>query len=202
MGGWRATRFKEPAAGIWVDQLWADWAPMYFRHTIVRDSSLNVAFWNLDERDLHEADGKPAIEGAPLRHFHFAAFDPDGRTSFRRTWPTCRRHQTPSSPASWSSTPTVYGSAATTSCASALTATASARWGEFGPRERAIYREAVLAAEARSADLPPSPFDSSRSDDFDRLVDDPASLHAFSPQAHSASNGFALPVPRSLLSPG
>ncbi len=53
----------------------------------------------------------------------------------------------------------------------------------LGPRERTIYREAVLAAEARREDPPPSPFDPSRIDDFERLVDDPASLRSLSAQA-------------------
>ena len=66
----------EPAAGIYVDERWVDWAPVYFDHAVVRDSSLNVAFWNLDERELSELDGRPMVDGAPLRHFHFAGFDP------------------------------------------------------------------------------------------------------------------------------
>ena len=50
-------------------------------------------------------------------------------------------------------------------------------------RERSIYREAVLAAEAREVEPPPNPFDPQRVDDFERLVDDPASLRSLSPQA-------------------
>ena len=61
---------------MYVDERWVDWAPVYFDHAVVRDSSLNVAFWNLDERELSEVDGQPMVDGAPLRHFHFAGFDP------------------------------------------------------------------------------------------------------------------------------
>ncbi len=75
--GWlRRDCLRESSAGIWTDQSWLDWAPSYFQYAIVRDSSLDVAFWNLDERELHEVDGQPMVDGAPLRHFHFAGFDP------------------------------------------------------------------------------------------------------------------------------
>ena len=75
--GWLARDcLKEQAAGLWADQVWADWAPVYFEHAVVRDPSVNVAFWNLDERELREVDGRPTVDGVPLRHFHFAGFDP------------------------------------------------------------------------------------------------------------------------------
>ena len=75
--GWLARDcLREPSAGMWTDQQWLDWAPVYFEHLILRDSSVNVGFWNLDEREIHELDGRPAVDGAPLRHFHFAGFDP------------------------------------------------------------------------------------------------------------------------------
>ena len=75
----------EPAGGMYVDERWVDWAPAYFEHAVVRDSSLNVAFWNLDERELSELDGRPMVDGAPLRHFHFAGFDRANRTASRST---------------------------------------------------------------------------------------------------------------------
>ena len=55
----------------------------------------------------------------------------------------------------------------------------------LGLRERAIYREAVLAAEARGSESPPSPFDPSRVAEFERLVDDPSSLDWLSPEARA-----------------
>ena len=41
----------------------------------------------------------------------------------------------------------------------------------------------MLAAEARGTGPPPNPFDPSRNDEFNRLVDDTASLRALSPRA-------------------
>ena len=61
---------------MWTDQLWVEWATVYFEHKVLRDSSLNVGIWNLDERNLEAADGRPTVDGSPLRHFHFWGFDP------------------------------------------------------------------------------------------------------------------------------
>ncbi len=66
----------ERPAGMWTDQMWVDWVPVYFDHVISRDTSLNVGIWNLDERELYEVEGRPSVDGAPLRHFHFWGFDP------------------------------------------------------------------------------------------------------------------------------
>ena len=41
----------------------------------------------------------------------------------------------------------------------------------LGRRERTIYREAVLAAEARGTKHPPNPFDPSSIDQFERLIE-------------------------------
>ena len=59
----------------------------------------------------------------------------------------------------------------------------SAGGRSLGHRERSLYREAVLGAEFRDQEPPPNPFDPSSIEEFDRLVDDPASLRSLSPQA-------------------
>jgi hypothetical protein len=188
---------REPSAGLWVDQLWLDWAPVYFEHLIMRDKSLNVAFWNLDERETHELDGRPAVDGAPLRHFHFAGFDPH-RPELLSTYYTelaglyeqVYDRELPPRP----SNPVLddllrrYAQDLLRSGSDELRErpydyAVSAAGRPLERRERAIYREAVLAAEARGTELPPSPFDPSRSEDFDRLIDDPASLRSLSPRA-------------------
>jgi hypothetical protein len=195
---WWGTRLardclKEPEAGMLADQIWVDWAPLYFEHTIVRDPSLDVGFWNLDERELDELDGKPAVDGTPLRHFHFAGFDPRQpellSTYFEelmaftgRRWPP-----PPSSPVLSRLLPD-YAERVLASGDEELRKRPyghglSAGGRPLGPRERTIYREAVLAAEARREDPPPNPFDASRIDEFEQLVDDPSSLRSLSPQA-------------------
>jgi hypothetical protein len=178
----------EPTAGMYVDERWVDWAPVYFDHVIVRDSSLNVAFWNLDGRELHDLDGKPAVDGAPLRLFHFAGFDPRNPERLTKyvndAWPPPPPNPTrtrllhdyakrllASGSADLLDRPYKYG--------------LSAGGRQLGLRERAVYREAVLAAEARGTESPPSPFDPSRTDEFDRLVDEPASLGTLSSGARA-----------------
>ena len=138
--GWLARDcLREGSAGMWVDQLWIDWAPIYFEHLIVRDSSLNVGYWNLDERELSESDGTPTIDGAPLRHFHFVGFDPRRpellsiyseelgdyiREVLGRDLPA--PSSSPSSPVCCGSTANACSNAAARSCATIRTGSASA----------------------------------------------------------------------------
>ena len=76
---------REPSAGMWVDQLWLDWAPVYFEHLIMRDGSVNVAFWNLDERE--PTSWRAGRRSTALRFATSTspASTHDGRSSSRRT---------------------------------------------------------------------------------------------------------------------
>ena len=66
----------DPPAMRFVDQRWIDFVPGMFQTHILRDPTYNVAYWNLDRRDL-EWDGTTyLINGQPLRFFHFSGFDP------------------------------------------------------------------------------------------------------------------------------
>ena len=196
--GWLARdSLIERSAGMWADQLWIDWAPVYFEHVICRDTSLNVTFWSLDERELHELDGRLMLDGGPLRHFHFVGFDPRRPELFFTHYPGMVDYYRneygrdapalPPNPAldrllrEYTDSLLEAGSEELRERPYDYEVSAGGR--PLGRRERAIYREAVLAAEARGTDLPPSPFDPSRSEEFDRLVDDPASLRSLSPQA-------------------
>jgi hypothetical protein len=196
--GWLARDcLREASAGMWVDQLWIDWAPIYFEHLIVRDSSLNVGYWNLDERELSESDGRPTIDGAPLRHFHFVGFDPrrpELLSIYSEELGDYIREVLGRDLPAPSSSPVLTRllrqySERLLECGSDELRDhpygfgVSVRGRPLGPRERSIYREAVLAAEARGAEPPPNPFDPQRADEFERLVDDPASLRSLSPQA-------------------
>ncbi|HUR78321.1 MAG TPA: hypothetical protein VMZ22_10265 [Acidimicrobiales bacterium] len=66
-----------PEEGLFVDQRWMDLAVVYFDHAVSRDPGCNVAWWNLDERELVSRDGELYAGGAPLRFFHFSGYDPD-----------------------------------------------------------------------------------------------------------------------------
>ena len=79
---WWADRLRRDCLDAWpdgfyVEQRWVDLAPTYFAARIVEDPTLNVAFWNLHERQIKEVDGGYQVNGEPLRHFHFSNFDPE-----------------------------------------------------------------------------------------------------------------------------
>lgn len=68
--------FYEPQLGLGVDQKWVGLTPCYFPHMrILHDSGMNVAFWNLHERQLTIQDGKWFVnEITLLRFIHFSSF--------------------------------------------------------------------------------------------------------------------------------
>jgi len=62
--------------GLFVDQKWVDFVPALFGAHILRDPTLNIAYWNLDERPLVKSADQYGVDGSPLRFFHFSGFDP------------------------------------------------------------------------------------------------------------------------------
>jgi glycosyltransferase involved in cell wall biosynthesis len=65
------------ASGLFVDQKWVDLVPGLFEGVrILRDPAYNVAYWNLHERHLAEANDRLEVNGRPLAFFHFSGFDP------------------------------------------------------------------------------------------------------------------------------
>jgi len=65
-----------PARGLFVDQRWFDFVPAQFDHFVVRDPTLNVAWWNLHERTFSSNGAGWLVEGRPLKFFHFSGYDP------------------------------------------------------------------------------------------------------------------------------
>jgi hypothetical protein len=70
--------FYEPQLGLFVDQKWMDLGPSFFAGLkILRDPGLNMAAWNLHEREVSNRDGIWLVNGRfPLCFFHFSAFNP------------------------------------------------------------------------------------------------------------------------------
>lgn len=68
----------EPTDGYFVDQRFVDFVPGLFDHVaILRHPGYNVAYWNLAGRLLSGvAPDSVAVNGSPLRFFHFSGFDP------------------------------------------------------------------------------------------------------------------------------
>lgn len=80
--GWlvdRITRrgFFAPMLGLYCDQSWLSLLPLAFcgRVALSTHPGMNVAYWNLPERDLSEQGGHFLANDRPLVFFHFSGFD-------------------------------------------------------------------------------------------------------------------------------
>lgn len=64
----------DPRKGMFVDQAWMDLAPIFFEEVeVIRHPGLNVAYWNLHERQLTLREGAWQINDRwPLVFFHFS----------------------------------------------------------------------------------------------------------------------------------
>lgn len=74
----RTQCFINFAAGMFVDQLWLNLAPLYFSDVkILAHVGYNVAFWNLHERLVTNLDGEALMvnDRVPLVFFHFSGYD-------------------------------------------------------------------------------------------------------------------------------
>lgn len=80
--GWWARRLRyqcinDQPGGIFVDQKFMDLIPSFAaKAAICRNTALNVAYWNLEQRLLDRTEGGWLVDGAPLIFFHFSGFDP------------------------------------------------------------------------------------------------------------------------------
>ncbi len=68
----------------YLDQRWLDLAIGYFDSQLTRDPGINLARWNMYQRDFDLVDGSFVVDGGPLRCFHFSAFNPADPTNIRR----------------------------------------------------------------------------------------------------------------------
>jgi hypothetical protein len=69
--------FVAPSLGMYADQQWLSTLFYFFRDhaSLVEDRGVNVAYWNLHERPLHEENGGVFLaSGEPLRLMHFSGF--------------------------------------------------------------------------------------------------------------------------------
>jgi hypothetical protein len=66
----------EPDLGLFQEQGWTALAPTLFDCYVLREPGWNVSGFDLHDRDVTWEDGRPAFRGAPVRCFHYIAFDP------------------------------------------------------------------------------------------------------------------------------
>lgn len=66
--------------GIFVDQKWMELAPCFIENTVIlRDPGLNIAYWNLPERNIERDEKQYKANGRPVGFVHFSgirALDP------------------------------------------------------------------------------------------------------------------------------
>lgn len=71
--------FVDVAKGLFVDQIWLNYVPLYFKGVkLVENPGFNVAYWNLHERKVTNQDGQYLVNDAgPLVFFHFSGYSVD-----------------------------------------------------------------------------------------------------------------------------
>jgi hypothetical protein len=191
--------------GLVFDQTWLTLMPLLFeRHHVLRDRACNVAGWNLHTRDVEWEGDLPLIDGAPLKHFHFAgSFDPEHPETI-----TPIEHL-----ASW------WAKLEQRPGAARLAHEYAQRLIAHGYREarsstplhdlmpdgtpialwmRESYRVALLEAEERGASEPPNPF-SHGQERFHNWMERRAREVASSSSSSSSSEERSLPVDREAL---
>jgi FkbM family methyltransferase len=162
-----------PEQMLFTDQRWIDFVPSYFGHHIIRDPGFNVAYWNLDAREVTKEGDRYLVNGFPLRFFHFSGYRPET--------PWILSKYVAGSPRILLSEHPVLrelcdGYAASLGTA-AFEAAAATPYGfntlpngtPVTNRMRRIYREAVLAHERGLGAPPPVAFGPD-SDDGDALI--------------------------------
>jgi hypothetical protein len=81
IGWWKERLATKGYADRWdalhVDQKWMDLVPGFFDRGVLvtRHPGINVAHWNMHERDLTAGDEGWLVNGQPLLLFHFSGFD-------------------------------------------------------------------------------------------------------------------------------
>jgi len=75
--------FSERREGLFTDQKWMNWCPVYFPETkILRDLGNNIALWNIHEREIVKQGDVISVKKRnsedqtlfPVRFFHFSNF--------------------------------------------------------------------------------------------------------------------------------
>jgi hypothetical protein len=63
--------------GLMTDQKWVDLAPTLFPDTLIfRDDTYNVAWWNINQRQVTRCGEQFLVNGRPLTFYHFSGFNP------------------------------------------------------------------------------------------------------------------------------
>ena len=151
-----------PHRMVFVDQRWIDLVPGYFPHTVLTAPGYNVAYWNLDNRRVVADGEKYLVNAEPLYFFHYSGYDLDKPWVLSKyvadnprvvlsehgaVRNICDRYRTKVRAAETSAgvSPYRYNTLPT---------------GErITPHIRSVYRQALVEADTRGAEMPPPPFE-------------------------------------------
>jgi hypothetical protein len=69
--------FSKIEEGLFVDQIWLSYVPIFFEKTIIfKDPGYNVAYWNLNEREIKEINNCFMVnDNNPLILFHYSGYN-------------------------------------------------------------------------------------------------------------------------------
>ncbi|WP_420210575.1 hypothetical protein ACN8ZM_03785 [Burkholderia aenigmatica] len=80
---------NDPDNGMCGDQRWLDLVPaLYSGCKISRHPGMNIGYWNLHERHIHQEDGELKANGEELIFMHFSGFDFKRPETFSRHLPS------------------------------------------------------------------------------------------------------------------
>ena len=67
----------ERSKGMFVDQLWLNFAPLYFQNVgLLKEPGANIGHWNIHEKEIHtNNDGTIKVDGSDLMFVHFSGLD-------------------------------------------------------------------------------------------------------------------------------
>lgn len=82
---WQGKLYKDCVVdlerGLFVDQKWMDLVPSLFENVkIIRDESWNVAYWNLNHRDITKNSDTYYVNGNQLFFFHYSGYSVKSKT--------------------------------------------------------------------------------------------------------------------------
>ncbi|MCW8348139.1 glycosyltransferase family 4 protein [Vibrio sp. ZSDZ65] len=82
---WKSKLYKECVVdlerGLFVDQKWMDLVPSLFdKVKIIKDDSWNVAYWNLNHRDITKSSDTYFVNGNKLFFFHYSGYSIKAKT--------------------------------------------------------------------------------------------------------------------------
>jgi hypothetical protein len=72
--------------GLFVDQRWVDLGAQCFDHFVLRDTTCNVAFWNLHSRTVGRSSQGFTVNGRPLTFFHFSGLPLHETSTLNKYW--------------------------------------------------------------------------------------------------------------------